>query len=349
MRYEALNEEIKAGKVRASYLFYGEEVYLRRQYRQRFKEALVKADDDMNYHYFEGNDTAVDAVIGAANTLPFLSDKRVIIWENSGLFAIEKKTEEVAQTARAKKKSEAHQAASEVMLKYLETLPESTVLLFVESKVDKRSRLFKFYDKNDSAVEFPVQSLGMLKKWVISTVKKEKKQISESTVAYLLDKTGTDMEIIHAELHKLVSFCYEREEISEADIAAVCTTQISNRIFAMIEAVAGKKQREALRLYYELLELREAPMKILSLLARQFNQLLQAKELKGKGYDNRSIAAKVGVPDFVVGKLLALASKFTDAQLRGAVFACGEADEAIKKGNLADQMSVELLIVRYSI
>jgi DNA polymerase-3 subunit delta len=88
-------------------------------------------------------------------------------------------------------------------------------------------------------------------------------------------------------------------------------------------------------------------MRILYLLSRQFNQLWQVKELKGKGFDNRSIAAKVGVPDFVVPKLLPVASKFTGEELLGAVTACAEADEAVKRGNMTDQLSVELLIVRY--
>ncbi|MDE6055846.1 MAG: DNA polymerase III subunit delta, partial [Lachnospiraceae bacterium] len=59
-----------------------------------------------------------------------------------------------------------------------------------------------------------------------------------------------------------------------------CIVQIQNQIFDMVEAVAQKRQKQALNLYYNLLALKEAPMKILALIARQFNMLLQVKYMK---------------------------------------------------------------------
>ena len=89
-------------------------------------------------------------------------------------------------------------------------------------------------------------------------------------------------------------------------------------------------------------------MRILFLIARQFNTLMQVKELKGKGYDNKAIGAKVGLPPFIAGKYAAQAAKFKKEDLRGALEACVEAEEAVKTGRMNDVMSVELLIVRYS-
>ena len=80
---------------------------------------------------------------------------------------------------------------------------------------------------------------------------------------------------ISQELEKLLSYTMGRDVITRADIEAVCTTQITNRIFEMIRAVTEKKQRKALDLYQDLLALKEPPMRILFLLARQFNLLLQ--------------------------------------------------------------------------
>ena len=97
-----------------------------------------------------------------------------------------------------------------------------------------------------------------------------------------LEKTGTDMGNISQELEKLLSYTMGRDVITRADIEAVCTTQITNRIFEMIRAVTEKKQRKALDLYQDLLALKEPPMRILFLLARQFNLLLQVKRAAGR-------------------------------------------------------------------
>lgn len=89
-------------------------------------------------------------------------------------------------------------------------------------------------------------------------------------------------------------------------------------------------------------------MRILFLIARQFNLLLQVKELREKGYQNKTIGEKVGLPGFIAGKYVAQAARFKSAELRDAVEACVDAEEAIKTGRMNDNMSVEMLIIRYS-
>ena len=117
----------------------------------------------------------------------------------------------------------------------------------------------------------------------------------------------------------------------------------------MVEAVADKKQKQALDLYYDLLALKEAPMKILALIARQFNLLLQVREMKMKGYDEASIAQKTGLnPYFLKKKYLPQASRFKLEQLQHAVKSCVQADEDVKTGRVPDLLSVELIIVGLS-
>ena len=89
-------------------------------------------------------------------------------------------------------------------------------------------------------------------------------------------------------------------------------------------------------------------MRILFLIARQFNLLLQVKELKNKGYDARGIGEKVGLAGFIAGKYVSQAAKFKEAELKRALTDCVETEEAVKTGRMNDVMSVELLIVRES-
>ena len=79
-----------------------------------------------------------------------------------------------------------------------------------------------------------------------------------------------------------------------------------------------------------------------------FEPTASSTELAGKGYQGRAIGEKVGLPGFVAGKYVTQASRFQKEELRETVEACVEAEEAIKTGRLNDNMSVELLIVKYS-
>ena len=321
-----IDEDIKSGQLNHIYLLYGEEAYLRKQYKERLKKALAPEEDSMNYSYFEGKDSSAGEVIDLAETMPFLSDKRAIIIENSPFF-----------------KSEGEKVAE-----YLNAVPETTYLVFVEESVDKRSKLYKSIAKNGCVVELNGLSEDKIITWILGMLKKDNKKITQSTMHYLLDKIGTDMENIRSEVEKLICYCYDREVITNEDIDAVCVTQISNQIFQMLDAMANKRQKTALQLYYNLLAFKEPPMRILFLIGRQFNLLLQARLLKQKGYGDRAIAEKIGVPPFAATKYLNQASKFKLADLRQAVDECIEADEAVKSGNRNDRLSVELLIIKYS-
>lgn len=89
-------------------------------------------------------------------------------------------------------------------------------------------------------------------------------------------------------------------------------------------------------------------MRILFLLARQFNLLLQVKELQKLGYGNQDIAAKAGLQSFVVRKYTGCTGRYTSAELRQAVEDFTQAEEDVKTGKLGDILSVELLIIKYA-
>ena len=95
------------------------------------------------------------------------------------------------------------------------------------------------------------------------------------------------MDYIKQETEKLVSYCQGRDVVTVEDVEKVCTTQTTSHIFDMISAIANKKQQQALDLYYDLLELKEPPMRILYLIVRQFNGILQVKDLMSRGISGK--------------------------------------------------------------
>ena len=321
-----LAEDIKNGSFKSSYLLYGEEAYLRTQYKNRLKNALADPSDTMNFSRFEGKGINPAEIISLAETLPFFAERRLILIEDSGFF--KNKCDELAD--------------------YLPNMPDTTCLLFVETEVDKRNRLYKAVQKYGRVTEFQLQDERTLMKWILGTLKKENKKITESTLQLFLERTGSDMENIHMELEKLLSYTIGREVITSEDVEEICTMQTTGQIFEMIRAIAEKKQRLALDLYYDLLALKEPPMRILFLIARQFNQLLLVKSLTAKGMDRASVASKAQIAPFIAGRLMTQARSFTMQQLQNAVQDCVDAEEAVKTGRMTDVLSVEILIVKYS-
>ena len=323
---KTIDNDIKMGQLKNVYLLYGTEDYLKRQYRDKLKHALVEPDDTMNFSAYEGKDINPNELIDLSETLPFFKEKRMILVENSGFF----------------------KNSCDDLAEYMSQVPESTCFVFVEEEVDKRSKLFKAASRAGSAVEFETPKEDMLIRWILGRIQREGKKITQSVMQLFLSKTGSDMENIDKELEKLICYTLDKTEISAADVEAICTGQTENKIFEMIDAISAKNQKKALDLYYDLLAIKEAPMRILFLIARQFQNLLLIKSMSAKGYPAVSIAKTAGMPSFAVQKNLRQAGAFKINQLKEAIEDCGQAEEDVKTGRMADQLAVELLIVKYS-
>lgn len=320
-----LKEHIKSNKFSPVYLLYGEEDYLRKMYRDNLRMGIIGEDLTMNYSYYEGKNIDVTQVIDTARTLPFFSERRLIIIENSDFFDV-----------------------ANPLADSLASFPETTYIIFVQEKVDKRTKLYKQINKLGIVSEFKELSEKNLIIWVASQLKKDRKKITEQTVRYLLDKTGPSMVNLQNEIEKLVCYALDREVITKEDIDAVCVEQTEGKIFQMIDAIAEKDKDTALNYYYDLLELKESPMSILFLLSRHFKILIQVKDLSKLSFGNSDIGKKVGVNPYFVGKYITQARKLSMDRLKHNLDLCNETDADIKRGNQTDQLGVEILIVKFT-
>ena len=315
-------DDINNRSFRSVYVLYGQEAYLQKQYRDKLVAAILGDGDAMNFLHVQGKDFSIPQLIDFAETMPFFAERRVIVMESTGIL----------------------KSGGEELAEYLAQPCETTTWILVESECDKRSKLFKAADKTGLCVEFGVQDEATLKKWILGILKKEGKQITGQTLECFLEKTGTDMNMIRLELEKLLCYTLDRSVVEREDVEAVCVTRITSRIFDMVDAIGVRNRSKALALYNELQALREPPIRILFLIGRHMNILLQIKDLKKRGVDSKTMAAKMGVPPFAVNKYLKQADLYKTTQLKRALERCIQADEAVKTGMLQDKMSVELLI-----
>ena len=320
---QTLNQDIKEKSFKQAYLLYGDEPFLVGSYKKRLREAIA-GDDTMNFNYFEGKNPDVREIISLADTMPFFAERRLILIDSSGFF----------------------KGAPEELVNYLPQMPDTTCMIFCESEVDKRNKLYKKVKEMGHVAELNKQDSAQLMKWAAGILSKDGKKITKPVMEYFLERTGDDMENIRTELEKLICYTMGRDVITVEDVEAIGTVHVTNRIFEMVSAIVAGNTRKAMDLYEDLLTLKEPPMRILFLIARQFNQLLQVKELAAQGFDKGTIASKIKVPPFAAGKLMAQAKAFSREQILSYVQLCVESEEAVKTGRLADRMAVELLIAR---
>ena len=321
-----IQADIKSGNFKQAYLLYGEEAYLKQQYKHNLEKALNPDGDTMNFSHYEGKGIDVKQLIDLCETMPFFADRRVVLLEDTGFF--KNKSEELAD--------------------YMKELPDYLCMVFVETEVDKRNRMYKAVKACGTIAEFARQDEKTLMRWAAGILGKAGKKITQRDMELLLTKTGTDMGNLRMELEKQICYTEGRDVVTAEDIEEICTTQTTNRIFDMVRAVTEKNQKRALDLYYDLLTLKEPPMRILFLLAKQYRQLLQVKQFAEAGLAQPEMASKLGVPSFAVRNIASCARAYTISELEQAVKDFVDAEESVKTGRLEDKLSVELLIIKYN-
>lgn len=323
---ENVKKHVKEQQFKNIYLICGEEEYSKRNIKKMLSDAIVSADDNMNRSHYEGKNINYKEIIDLCETLPFFSERRLVILENTGCF----------------------EKACDEILNYLPDLTETTYIVFVEEKIDKRSKMYKLVKDKGYVCECNRLNNDALMKWILTKIGRDNKKITRETMNYIIDTLGNDLEKISCEIEKLLCYTLNKDVIEIADVDAVCTPEITGKIFEMIDAMGNKNKEKALELYYDLLSQKEPPMRILFMLSRQFNIMLQIKELSDKRMSKKEIEEKLGMKGFVVSKTQGQLKNFTMKSIRNAIEKAIELEEAIKNGNINEKVAVELLLIEFS-
>ena len=321
-----IEQDIKNKQFNNFYLLYGAEDYLKNKYANLLIENVVDNKDSMNYSYFEDKDIDSNEVIGQAVTLPFFSDKRIIHIKNSNWF----------------------KSPNEDFNSYLDEVCDSTIFLFVENTIDKRSKSFKTLSKIGCVIEFDMPNSNDIRTWIGQKLKAENKSMAKEAFQEFVIRTDNNMENMDKEFEKLICYIGENDTITLNDVEEICTKQLQSKIFDMINGIAEKNPKKVLNMYHDLLASKEPPIKILILIQRQFRRSIQIKDLREHGYSDDRIAKELKIQSFIISKELRMTKNFSTATMNNLLEDACNLERDIKTGQIKDQLAVELLMLKYA-
>jgi len=319
---KTFNESIKRGDFKRVYLFYGEERYLVRHYADLIASAIGEPDN------FEGS-ASVERIFSAADSLPFFTEKRLVRIQDSKLFVSGRK------------------ADSEAMTAYLPQVPDSTVLVFMESEVDRRGRLFKKTVEFGGVMECETPSPQTLTTWLSRLFKEHGKAIDPTAANLLLRYSAHNMASLVQETNKLVAYAGENSNITPQDIQAICSPALQTRVFDLIGAMGSARAPQALNMYHNMLLMKEQPLMILAMIIRQFRIILTVKAAEEKRMPKAQMTKALGLRSFIIDEALNQGRRFSLQRVINALEDCQETDIKIKTGLISAEVGVELLILQY--
>ena len=314
-----------------NYLLIGNEIYGQNQRKKQLIEQYVSIDDQMNLTYYnEDANNDIRQLIIQCQTYPFLSDYRVIVYENPS-FIFDSKLLDAKQ--------------QQVLVDYLSNPVETTVLIIVINKtVNSNSLIYKKISKYFKIEKFDKLSQNDFEKLVRDDLKTNSVNISKDALDLLLSRLDNDVEKYKNELNKLLTY---GTELDYQDIDYLINQPIENDIFKLTNAINQNDLAASLKVYRDLLtNNKNDVLSIIGLLASQYRSMSQVKLLSQLGYNNAQIAAKLNVSAGSVYYKLRDSLNLSAKELMNKLNQLAILDESIKSGLTEPVSGLELFIIR---
>lgn len=237
------------------------------------------------------------------------------------------------------------------LLAYLDRVPETTELVFVEEELLTGGALMRRLLELQRAGRGRVVVCANPKRndlpgWIRARGQKYRLKLDAAAVADLAEFVGDDLRQLDQELLKLRDYAPDGRPITRGDVRRLVPATRAANVFDLVEALGAGDGATAGRLMRHALDADgEQPLRLLALIARQYRLLIQAKALQAQGLKPPEIAQELRVPEWTAPKLLAQAGRHSFVQLEQAMERLAAADEAIKTGRLTDREAMDVLLV----
>lgn len=307
-------------------LFYGPEDHLIRWSEEKVKERYINPAVEMfDFVKMDGNECAAGDIRSACETMPMMSEKRVVIIEDfdtAGEYA-------------------------EDMVEYFGEFPDFTVLMLISKAPDKRRKLFKTIQKYGAEYEFGRLDMPQLKSFIIKRLRASGKPFDADVPAVIAEASGYydkdsdyTLDNLINDIAKIISHSGER--IIPEDVDETISGNEERDVFAFADALASERKGEALELLSVLLSYGENEFKLLGLICAQFETMLLVNEMRADGLTTKTMHDMTGIHEFRIKKSLPLAQRYTASRLRHILMKAYEVDRNIKSGLSEPRTALEL-------
>lgn len=333
MNHKELFGALKRGDIARCYLFEGEEEYIKAAALKALR-AQVAGGDFAVMNDTRLVDPAPDALVAAAETMPFIADRRFL------------EIRDCAMLQGEKSKNYDEKSAVERLDEYLERLPDTVCMVFyVRGKADARKKLYDILKKKAVIVSFEELKEQELSQWIAQTLAKRGKKISVAACQQLWFTAGKDLTLLDNEIEKLAAYTGDREEITQEDVEAISVRSVSYKLYHLTDALLSGQCSQAMELMAEMLREGERRLAILPKLGELCRQLKYIKAMTAGGVSSGEIAKRLGIHPFVAQKNTRLARKYSLAQLNDMARWCLEAEYQVKSGKIAEEGSLEKVML----
>lgn len=327
-------KQIKNGVLSPITLISGEEGYMIDHLTKYMTENfLMPTYTDFNLTIIDQS-TDMDEIIGTSMTLPFFDERRIILFQYSGMLKSIKDDQE------------------EKLLNLIADMPPHLFIIFAEKELDKRKRIYKALSKAADVVTVDRLTRQELVKWVVKRFKLYQKDVDLHVVNHFIEMVNYLDPDSNKNLYDLDNIIRMmsgvQDKITEKTVNQYIEVPIEHNIFKLMDAISMGKMSDAITILNHFIENGEPEIKIFFMISQQFRNIFKIKLLLDGGYTSATAAAKLDIHPFVAKKAGNFASQFSVRQLTSILSILEETDQGMKSTGVSAQLLIEKALFQIS-
>lgn len=329
MKYSEFLKSVQARKIPPVITFLGEEIFLKQRALDAVKNCVLSDEEGaLNYRTLYDEDLKDVSFLEDANTLPMFSEMKILYVKNA--VSLEKSWGRV----------------KDYLQQYLEKPSAQTILIFDIDYWEGRSKLKGVLAKKSAVVEFLPLSEREVPSWIQSHLKTLNFRIEPDAVQALIERRGTDLQKLSADLEKLMLLRQSEKVIGLEDVENMIGHSPLASIWNWSEAILDQNTEMAVAALNDLLERGEEPVYCVAVLTKQYEKMILTKEMVQQKIPSATISQKINKPVYYLQKYLQQLSRFTMADLVKAVEILALTDRALKTGQAQDGTILQLMTIQ---
>ncbi len=307
-----------------AYLIVGEDLLKQRRVVERLRSSAAKLGDlEFNHDRFDGQSATGADVVAACNTLPFMSDVRLV---------------EVVQTDKMRKED------SEALVEYLACPSPSTVLALIAEKLAKNTRLYKAVAAvgKTAVIDCAPMKSYELARAVRSMAPAHGFTMTAAAADKLVEFVGADTVRIDSELKKIALSCAgAAAPVTDRDIESMVARTSELAPWSFVDALARRDLAACVNMYPRLG--RNPGYGLLALCATRVRELILAKTIEQRG-DSVPLERVLGGPSWRYKNHVSDARRFSLAELEGALVLLRDTERLMKSGADPDRAFMDWVV-----
>lgn len=339
-------QAIQQGKIDSLYYLVGEERYFSNQCLRYLRHSVVSGElSEFNEDIFYATDVSLEKVAESLQTLPVLSDSRLVILKEAHLLTekewahLDEAYEHLFKTASSDKINLSRKDESQKSGK------PSCVFVIQASQVDRRKKVIKKWLDQATVIECQTPKETARAPWIRHLAKEKGLALDQEALAYMVQMGGNNLEELDRDLEKIFLFFGGPHSVTIGDLAQILQRNREESIFSLSESVGKKDRTQALFLFRNLKAQGESEIALVALVARHLRILLKLKKGQEIGSSGAVLATQAGINNYFMPQYLQQARLWTQEQLSGSLIQLSEVDRQLKSSSLSGELWFERFLI----